>query len=77
MFYVDQQAVNALNQAFIDSYTIGSIGARYVTSFGKERTTFQLVVDNVTDKNYWSTAGNGFIGVGRPRTLKATVRVDF
>ena len=77
VFYVDEQAVNALNQAFIDSYTIGSVGARYVTNFGKERTTFQLVVDNVTDKNYWSTAGNGFIGVGRPRTLKATVRVDF
>jgi iron complex outermembrane receptor protein len=77
LFYTDEQAVNALNQAFVDSYTVGSVGARYITSFGKERTTFQVVVDNVTDKNYYNTAGNGFIGVGRPRTLKATVRVDF
>ena len=42
-----------------------------------KRTTFQAVVDNVTDKNAWSTAGNGLIGVGAPRTLKLAARMDF
>lgn len=77
VFYGGAQQVNALNQASIDSYMIGSLGARYKTLLGKQKTTFQMVVDNVTDKEYWSTAGNGFLGVGRPRTVQANVRFDF
>lgn len=77
MFYVGERAVNNQNQAFIGGYTTYTAGARYVTKVGGEQTTFQLVVDNLTDKNYWSTAGNGFLGVGAPRTVKASVKVDF
>jgi iron complex outermembrane receptor protein len=77
LYYGGKQQVNALNQASIDSYTIGSLGARYQTYLGKQKTTFQVVVDNITDKEYWNTAGNGFLGVGRPRTVQANVRFDF
>lgn len=77
LFYGGEQEVNALNQASIDSYTIGSLGARYKTLLGKQKATFQLVVDNVTNKEYWNTAGNGYLGVGRPRTVQANVRLDF
>lgn len=77
LFYGGEQEVNALNQASIDSYTIGSLGARYKTLLGKQKATFQVVVDNVTNKDYWNTAGNGFLGVGRPRTVQANVRLDF
>lgn len=77
MYYVGERAVNNQNQAFIDDYTIYSAGARYTTLLGKQRTTMQLTVDNLTDKDYWSTAGNGYIGVGLPRMIKASMRVDF
>lgn len=77
LFYGGEQEVNALNQASIDSYTIGSLGARYKTFIGKQKATFQVVVDNVTNKEYWNTAGNGYLGVGRPRTVQANVRLDF
>lgn len=77
LFYGGPQEVNALNQASIDSYTIGTLGARYKTLLGKQKATFQVVVDNVTNKEYWNTAGNGFLGVGRPRTVQANVRLDF
>lgn len=77
LFYGGSQQVNALNQASIDSYTIGSLGARYKTLLGKQKTTFQVVIDNIADKDYWNTAGNGFVGVGRPRTVQANVRFDF
>jgi len=77
LFYGGEQEVNALNQANIDSYTIGSLGARYKTLLGKQKATFQVVVDNVTNKDYWNTAGNGFLGVGRPRTVQANVRFEF
>jgi outer membrane receptor protein involved in Fe transport len=35
------------------------------------------VLDNATDRNCRSTAGNGYIGVGAPRTLKLLARVSF
>jgi iron complex outermembrane receptor protein len=77
VFYVGERPVNNANQAFIGGYTTYSLGARYTTKLAGKRTTFQAVVDNVTDKNYWSTAGNGFIGVGSPRTLKVAAKIDF
>lgn len=77
LFYVGERPVNNENQAFIGGYTTMSLGARYVTRLAGKRTTLQAVVDNVTDKNAWSTAGNGLIGVSAPRTLKLAARMDF
>lgn len=77
IYYVGKRPVNNENQAFVDSYATLSLGARHTTVIGGKRTTFQAVVDNVTDKNYWSTAGNGLLGVGAPRTLKVTAKVEF
>jgi iron complex outermembrane receptor protein len=77
LYYVGKRAVDNANQAFIDDYTTLSLGARYTTKVAGKRSTFQAVVDNVTDKNYWSTAGNGLLGVGLPRTLKLTAKMEF
>jgi len=77
VYYVGKRAVDNANQAFIDSYTTLSLGARYTTRVAGKRSTFQAVVDNVTDKDYWSTAGNGLLGVGLPRTLKVTAKMEF
>jgi len=77
LYYVGKRAVNDANQGFIDSYTTLSLGARYTTRVAGNRTTFQAVVDNATDKNYWATAGNGLLGVGAPRTLKLMAKTEF
>ena len=74
---VGKRPVNNENMAFVDGYATLSLGARYTTRIGAKRVTFQGVVDNVANRNYWSTAGNGLLGVGAPRTLKATARVEF
>lgn len=76
-YYVGKRPVNNENQAFVDGYTTVSLGARHTMLFGGKRTTFQTVLDNATNKNYWSTAGNGLLGVGTPRTLKVTAKVEF
>ncbi len=76
-YYMGQRPVNNENQAFIDSYTTLSLGARYTTRIADKRTTFQAVLDNATDKNYWNTAGSGILGVGAPRTLKVVAKVEF
>lgn len=76
MFFVGERAVNALNQAFVDGYTTYSASIRYtferVTPKGL---TLQLNADNLTNKSYWSTAGNNLLGVGLPRQVKLTARV--
>jgi len=77
LYYVGKRAVDNANQAFIESYTTASVGARYITKVAGKRSTFQAVIDNVTDKDYWSTAGNGLLGVGLPRTLKLTAKMEF
>ncbi|MDO9268268.1 MAG: TonB-dependent siderophore receptor [Methylobacter sp.] len=75
--YVDKRPVNSENQAFVDDYAVLSLGARYATRVAGKLTTVQAVLDNATNNNYWSTAGNGLLGVGAPIALKLTAKVEF
>jgi iron complex outermembrane receptor protein len=77
LYYVGKRPVNNENHAFVDSYTTLSLGSRYTTRVAGKRTTVQAVIDNATNKNYWSTAGNGLLGVGAPRTLKVAAKMEF
>lgn len=77
VFYVGSRPVNNENQASIGGYATLSLGARYATRIAGRPATFQAVLDNATDRNYWSTAGNGYIGVGAPRTFKLLARMSF
>lgn len=76
IYHVGQRPVNDANQSFVDGYTTLSLGARHTTRIAGKRTTFQAVLDNVTDKNYWSSAGNNLLGVGLPRTFKVVAKVE-
>lgn len=75
-FYTGARAVNNTNQAEIPGYSTYSVGARYLTRMAGKKTTWQLNVDNLADKDYWSTAGNGLLGVGTPRTLRLGMRME-
>jgi iron complex outermembrane receptor protein len=77
LFFVGERPVNNANQADVGGYTTLSLGARYTTKISGKRTTFQAVLDNATDKQYWSAAGNGYLGVGAPRTLKVMAKMSF
>jgi len=77
VYYVGRRPVNNANQAFVDDYVILSLGARYASRIAGKRTTIQAVLDNATNENYWSTAGNGLLGVGAPILLKIAGRVEF
>ncbi len=77
LFFVGERPVNNENQADVGGYTTLSLGARYTTKISGRRTIFQAVLDNATDKQYWSAAGNGYLGVGAPRTLKVMAKMSF
>jgi iron complex outermembrane recepter protein len=75
-YYIGKRFINNLEQGSIPGYTIFNAGARYSTSIARHQTTFQVYVENLADKRYWSGAGGGLLAVGLPRTLKMSVRVD-
>ena len=76
-YYIGKRPVNNANQAFIAGAGVVSLGVRYTTRLLGARATVQANLDNATDKDYWSTAGNGLLGVGAPRTLRLAAKFDF
>lgn len=77
VYYMDKRAVNNLNQGYIPDYALVNAGVRYTTNWFENKVTLQLNVENLTDKSYWSAVGSGYLGYGKPRTVKFTGKVDF
>jgi iron complex outermembrane recepter protein len=75
-YYVGPRPLNNLNQGWLPGYTIFSTGVRYITKMAGKTTTFQVNVENAGDKAYWSAASGGYLSVGLPRTVSATMKVD-
>ncbi|MYM87046.1 TonB-dependent siderophore receptor [Rugamonas sp. FT82W] len=74
-YYYSARPVNDLNQAFLGGATLFSAGARYATSIGGKRVTWQLNIENLGDKQYWAGAGTR-LAAGAPRLVKLGVKVD-
>ncbi len=57
------------------------MGARYLTQIADRDVTLRARLDNVTDKNYWASAGGasgaGYLVLGAPRTVVVSASVDF
>ena len=81
------RAANDSNSLFAPGYNLFDLGARCTTTLMRLQTTWRLAVNNITDRRYWSTVapsnltgtntGNLLAHLGAPRTLLATVSVDF
>jgi iron complex outermembrane receptor protein len=79
--------VNDTNTVTAAGYNLFDVGARYTAPLMGAQTTWRLAVDNVTDRHYWSTvapsnltganAGTLIAHLGSPRTVLASVSVDF
>lgn len=72
---------NATNSLKVDGWTRLDVGARYIAVLNDTPVTFRARVDNLTDKNYWSSVGgfpgSGYLVVGGPRTVALSASVDF
>lgn len=75
----DQVASNTNESLKIPSYSTLDLGARYTFSspWNKEPVTIRFNVDNVFDKDYWSTANNGILYFGTPRTFRLSAAFRF
>ena len=82
MVYTSKQYADAANTQSVPSWTRVDLGARYLMDIGNNRTlTMRARVDNLFDKNYWSSVGgypgSGYLVLGAPRTFMLTGTIDF
>ena len=72
---------NAINTLKVPGWERLDVGARYMTEFQGKIVTVRARLDNITDKNYWSSVGgsadSGYLVLGAPRTFSLTASVDF
>jgi len=70
-YYTGKKYENSANTLTIPSYAVYDLGVRYETRVGAYPTTFNLSVQNLTDKVYWAST------MGDPRTIAFTVKTRF
>lgn len=80
--YTSSQYANAANTQELPSWTRLDLGVRYVMPVGNDQAlTLRARLDNVTDRNYWASAGgfpgSGYLTIGNPRTLTVSASLDF
>lgn len=76
-YYISSRPINDANQAWIGGYTLYTLGARYETRIAGKKASFQLNVDNASNKRYWASAGSSQLGIGLARTAMLTSTIEF
>lgn len=71
------QYTEVTNEYSIPAWTRVDLGARYKTRLDERAVTFNALVENVADENYWASANGGYLTQGAPRTFKVSATVDF
>lgn len=80
--YTSSQYADLANTQEVSSWTRLDLGVRYVMPVGNTQAlTLRARLDNVTDRNYWASAGgfpgSGYLTIGNPRTLTVSASLDF
>lgn len=86
--YVGRRPGTHTNSSWVAGYTTLDVGARYVHQLFGQSATWRLTVNNLADRRYWAnitpSSQNGYNGassgagtLGAPRTLQASLQVDF
>jgi iron complex outermembrane receptor protein len=79
--YTSSQYADLANQQELPAWTRYDIGARYLTEVAGTPITLRARIDNVTNKNYWASAGGygdaGYLVLGGPRTFMLTASAEF
>jgi iron complex outermembrane receptor protein len=75
------QYADAANTQTVPAWSRFDAGVRYMTTFGKQTVTLRGQVENLTNRNYWASAGGypgaGYLVLGAPRTVSISATIDF
>ncbi|WP_024619083.1 TonB-dependent siderophore receptor [Pseudomonas kilonensis] len=77
--YVGERAANKANDFWLSSYTVADAFLRWESPVLGHKTSLQLNVDNLFDKQYYpsSTGSELQVSVGEPRTARLSASVTF
>lgn len=77
--YVGERAANNANDFWLSSYTVADAFLRWESPVLGHKTSLQLNVDNLFDKQYYpsSTGSQLQVSVGEPRTARLSASVTF
>ena len=76
---------NSSNTQRLPGWTRLDVGARYATDIKGHVFTVRGRIDNLTDRDYWASAGGsasdtgnyGYLVLGAPRTVTVSAQLDF
>lgn len=79
--YTGSRYADDANTLKVDDWTTVDIGAKYLIQLANQDITLRARVDNLFDRDYWSSVGgypgNGYLVLGAPRTVSISATVDF
>jgi iron complex outermembrane receptor protein len=79
--HTSSQFADQANTIGVDSWTRLDAGVRYIEEIGGRPVTFRGRVENLTDEDYWASAGGypgaGYLVLGAPLTAFGSISVDF
>ena len=79
--YTGSRYADDANTLKVDGWTTVDIGAKYLIQLDNQDLTLRARVDNLFDRDYWSSVGgypgNGYLVLGAPRTVSISATVDF
>ena len=75
--WTSSQYLDQANTLQVPSWTRFDVGARYSTRVYSHNTSFNVMVTNLANRSYWSSALGGYLTQGEPRTAWFSVTTDF
>ena len=69
-FHTSDRAIDSINSAFVDSYTLFDLGVDYQTRLFNHPVAIGLYGQNVTNEKYWAATGSRLLAQGLPGTIK-------
>jgi iron complex outermembrane receptor protein len=81
MVYTGSSYADAANKLEVPSWTRFDAGLRYMMDVQGHLVTLRARVENIADRDYWSSVGgypgNGYLVLGGPRTFSLSAAVEF
>ena len=71
------QYLDATNLQRLDDWTRFDLGLRYILVADDHPVTLRVSAENVDNRRYWTSAFGGYLLQGQPRTVKASITVEY
>jgi len=75
--HTGRQYLDVTNRQRLDDWTRFDLGIRYILVADEHPVTLRVSAENVANRRYWTSAFGGYLLQGQPRTVKASITVEY